>query len=69
MKSLSIEKMEEIEGEGIFGCIGVGLGLIGTAATIITIPATGPVGVATAIGFYSGAIGTGISLAGCTGDI
>jgi len=47
MKELSFERMKEIEGGGILGCLGAGLsgsGLIFGAAAIAAGLASGPVG-------------------------
>ena len=69
MKSLSLEKMENIEGGGFWGCLSLGLGLIGFAAAIISVPVTGPVGLSAAVGLFTTTIGSGIAAADCSGDI
>ncbi len=65
MKKLSLDQMAVVKGGGAWDCVGFALGVIGVAAAVASIPATGPIGVAAAIGLATGSIGTGISGAYC----
>ena len=65
MKQLDLIRMEEVQGGGWLGCAGFALGVIGLAASIAAVPATGGVSLAAYTSIYAGAIGTGISMADC----
>ncbi|MGM0946490.1 MAG: hypothetical protein ACQEW9_15005 [Bacteroidota bacterium] len=65
MKELSIEQMEMVSGGWSFGCTMAVLGGIGVVASIISIPATGPIGLSTAVALGTSAVTTGGSLGEC----
>lgn len=65
MKTLELNQMENIQAGGWLDCLGFALGVIGTAVAIASVPVTGPIGAGLATGLATGAIGTGISGAGC----
>ncbi len=65
MNELSIEQMEMVSGGWNSACTWAVLGGIGVAASIISIPATGPIGLASAISLGVSAVTTGGSLGEC----
>jgi hypothetical protein len=68
MKELSVEQMEMVSGgwgNWSTACTWAVLGGIGLAASIISIPATGPIGLATAVSLGTSAVTTGGSLGEC----
>lgn len=62
MKELTIEEMEQINGEGQGSCAGTGLGIKGLGAAAF---ATGPIGWAWAIGVAAGTGSTFLSGLDC----
>jgi len=66
MKSLSIEKMEGVEGGGVVGCAGIVIGAIGIAALFM---AAAPITLGASIWLGAQALaaglGTGFAIADC----
>jgi len=69
MKELTYDQMEEVNGGGLGGCIGMAAGAVGIAALIIATPATGGLSIA-ATGWLmtqaaAAGIGFGLSASSC----
>lgn len=68
MKSLSIERMEEVQGGDVPGCLSAVAGLIGFGFAIALTPATGGSSLVLAgalSGALLGGVTTGLSIAQC----
>ena len=62
MKEISIDRIEMVSGGGwSLGCTMAIIGAVGLVASIVSVPVSGPIGVATAVGLASTTIGTGVS--------